>query len=336
VLLSDIDYDLPGEAIAQRPLEDRASSKLLHLDRRTGEIHDRVFRDVVELLSPGDLLVVNNTRVSAKRVFGRKPTGAKVEMLLLRHEGSGVFQALVRPGKRLRQGAVVELDGGAIATIEADAQDGLKLVRIEGTADAPDMIDALGTVPLPPYIHSPIPDPSRYQTVYASVDGSAAAPTAGLHFTGEILTALRTKGVSIAEVTLDVGIDTFRLIHEADPEKHQMHGERCTLSPETADAVANCQGRIIGVGTTSVRTLESFACGIRRVEPGSRFSSLFIRPGYEFRVVGGMFTNFHMPRTTMLLMVSAMASVEALKRSYEHALANGYRFLSFGDSMLII
>jgi len=336
VQLSDIDYELPASAIAQTPLEDRASSKLLHLDRRTGEIHDRVFGDVVDLLSPGDLLVLNNTRVSARRVLGRRPTGARVELLLLRRIGPSLYEALAKPGKRLRPGAIVDLEGGTQATVEADIGEGLKLVRILKPIPQDEGGEALGTMPLPPYVRAQIPDSSRYQTVYASVDGSAAAPTAGLHFTQAILDALRAKGVGIAEVTLDVGLDTFRPVHENDPKKHQMHGERCTLSPRTAGAVESCQGRIIAVGTTSVRTLESFACGNRRVASGSQFSNLFITPGYEFKVVDGMFTNFHMPRTTMLLMVSAMASVAAMRRSYEHALHRGYRFLSFGDSMLII
>lgn len=334
--LSDIDYELPEASIAQTPLEDRASSKLLHLDKRTGEIWDRRFRDVVDILMPDDLLVVNNTRVSALRLVGRKPTGAQVELLLLHEDEPGVFTALAKPGKRLQSGAIIDFADGLSATVEATFQDGRRRVRFAAMRDLAAKLQSLGSVPLPPYIQNPIKDDERYQTVYASVKGSAASPTAGLHFTGEILDALRAKQVEIAEVTLEVSIDTFRPIREEAPDKHRMHGEYCTLPLETARAVESCKGRIIAVGTTSARTLESFARGKRRIESGAHFSKLFIRPGYEFRVVDAMFTNFHMPRTTMLLMVSALASMESIKRSYEHALRSGYRFLSFGDSMLIV
>jgi S-adenosylmethionine:tRNA ribosyltransferase-isomerase len=336
LLLSDFDYELPPEAIAQTPLSDRAASKLLHLDRRTGEIRDRVFREVVDILQPGDLLVVNNTRVTALRLFGRRPTGAQVELLLLEEESAGIYTALARPGRRLRPGATVEFDEGLTGVILADLDGARKRVRFEPAEGLADRLAKIGRVPLPPYITSALADAERYQTVYAVAKGSAAAPTAGLHFTPEILRALRAKGVEVAEVTLDVSIDTFRPVADDDPENHRMHGENCSLSPATARAVQACRGRIIAVGTTSARTLESFAIGRKKVESGSQVTRLFIRPDYDFQVVDGMFTNFHMPRTTMLLMVAALASPESIRKSYRHALGSEYRFLSFGDSMLIV
>ncbi|MFI5386632.1 MAG: tRNA preQ1(34) S-adenosylmethionine ribosyltransferase-isomerase QueA [Fimbriimonadales bacterium] len=334
--LEDLDYDLPEEAIAQTPLADRAASKLLWLHRDTGEIEDRAFRDVVDILQPRDLLVLNDTRVTALRLLGEKPTGGQVELLLLKEVAPSNFEALAKPGRRLRPGAEIRFEGGLTASVVENLPEGRKRVVFAPDPDLADKLRHLGRVPLPPYVKRPIDDPERYQTVYARAAGSAAAPTAGLHFTREILDQLEAKGVRIAKVTLDVGLDTFRPITALDPLQHQIHGETCQLPEETRRAIAEAKGRIVAVGTTAVRTLESFAIGPREVEAGSKNTRLFITPGFRFQIVDGMFTNFHMPRTTMLMMISAMAGEGAVRRAYEHALAGGYRFLSFGDSMLIL
>ncbi len=329
-LLSDYDYHLPVESIAQAPLADRAASKLLVLDKHTGEVSHHVFRECVELLRPGDLLVMNDTRVTARRLFGERPSGGKVEALLLREIEPLVWEALVKPGKRLRIGSEITFPDALLASVTDVHDDGRRTLRFNA-----DPSNA-GAVPLPPYITRLLADAERYQTVYAREGGSAAAPTAGLHFSPEILTALQAKGVNIAYVTLDVGLDTFRPVQAERLEEHQMHGERCSIPVETAIAIQNAKGRVIAVGTTTVRTLESRAVGLRQVDPGEMTTKIFIRPGYEFKIVDGMFTNFHMPRTTMLMMLSAMAGRENVLRSYASALAEGYRFLSFGDSMLIL
>ncbi len=333
--LSDYDYDLPESLIAQTPLADRAASRLLWLNRSSGAVEHRQFRDVLEILQPGDLLVVNNTRVTARRLFGHKPTGGEVELLLLREVAPRQFECLAKPGRRLPVGAKVEFgEGWPIATVVAVSEGPTRTV--EFASDPTRLIEEAGMVPLPPYITTPLGDAERYQTVFAERGGSAAAPTAALHFTNELVEALQRQGIVFAEVTLDVGLDTFRPVQVDNLAEHVMHGESCTVPTATAEKISACQGRVIGVGTTSVRTLESFAVGPRRVEAGTRSTSLFVRPGFAFKVVDGMFTNFHMPRTTMLMMISAMASHEAVFRAYREAIAERYRFLSFGDSMLIV
>jgi len=333
--LSDYEYTLPEELIAQTPLEDRAASRLLWL-QPDGTVEHLLFRDVLDLFDPGDLLVMNDTRVSALRLLGRKSTGASVEALLLREMGSRIYEALVKPGKRLKLGSRIIFSSELCATVVGEAEGGLKQLEFDPVSDLTALLDAEGLVPLPPYIHSALADKERYQTVYGVAQGSAAAPTAGLHFTQEIMNSLRVKGVQIATVTLHVGIDTFRPVQVEDLDEHRMHGERCELSKETADLVNHAAGRIIAVGTTTVRTLESFAIGPRRVEAGIRDTRLFIRPGYRFNVIDGMFTNFHLPGTTMLVMLSALVGREALLNAYGKAIDHGYRFLSFGDSMLIL
>lgn len=333
--LSAFDYVLPPDRIAQEPLAERDASRLLYLHRDSGEIAHRVFRDVVDILQPGDLLVMNDTRVTALRLYGAKTTGGQVELLLLERLGYGRFETLAKPGKRLQPGATVGFENDLTGVIEADRGDGRKLVRFDGD-DVDTRLAEIGLAPLPPYVHKPLRDRERYQTVYATHGGSAAAPTAGLHFTSALLAALDAKGVRRATVTLDVGLDTFRPIAVDDPAEHAMHGERCVVPPEMAEAVAICKGRIVAVGTTSARTLESFATGPRRIEAGEKVSKLFIQPGYRFQVIDGMFTNFHMPRTTMLLMISALAGSSAIANAYQSALEENYRFLSLGDSMLIL
>ncbi len=333
--LSDYDYDLPESLIAQTPLEDRAASRLLVLPRAAGAPQHRQFREVPELLREGDLLILNDTRVSALRLLGRKPTGAAVEALLLSELSPGNFIALMRPGKRLRVGARVEFDD-LTATVAEEMPEGQRRLVFDRHSLLSDRLRAIGMVPLPPYITAALSDPERYQTVIASKSGSAAAPTAALHFTSSMLDALRAKGVQTATVTLSVGLDTFRPVEAQDLDGHRMHGEICEVPLETAEAVARCQGRIVAVGTTSVRTLETFAEGPRRLATGSRTSRLFIRPGYEWKIVDGMFTNFHLPKTTMLMMLSALVGRERLLDAYAEAIHREYRFLSFGDSMLVI
>lgn len=334
--LSHYDYQLPDDLIAQTPLEDRGSSRLLHLDKSTGEIRDRIFRDVLDLLQPDDLLVWNDTRVTALRLFGQKPTGGSVEALLLQETAPGVFTALVKPGKRLKPGAKIEFSGGLVAEVTRELEEPVKELRFELAENLNDRLREFGQVPLPPYIHEVLADPDRYQTVYAQSGGSAAAPTAGLHFTPEIIQRLKEKGVGMVRVTLDVSLDTFRPVMVESLDEHKMHGEVCRIPEETAQAILDCRGRVIAVGTTTARTLESFAFGKRQVATGEKKTSIFIRPGYEWQILDGLFTNFHMPKTTMLMMISALAGNQNIVRAYTHAIQHRYRFLSFGDSMLIL
>lgn len=333
--LSDFDYELPEELIAQEPLADRADSRLLWLHKSTGLIEHRRFRDVPEVLAPGDLLVVNDTRVTALRLNGRKKTGGQVELLLLRERETGEFEALVRPARRLNPGSTVEFAEGLTAEIVLDLGGGQRLIRFAHDDRLADKLAEAGEVPLPPYIGRKLLDPERYQTVFARRGGSAAAPTAGLHFTTDILSQLHSRGVDVAHVTLEVGLDTFRPVTADNIAEHRMHGEWCEVSEEVAEKIESCLGRIIAVGTTAVRTLETFAVGLRKIEPGRRNTEIFITPGYRFQISDGMFTNFHMPRTTMLMMVGAMAGVGPVKEAYRQAVDRRYRFLSFGDAMLI-
>jgi S-adenosylmethionine:tRNA ribosyltransferase-isomerase len=335
VRASDFFYELPEELIAQEPLADRSASRLLILHRETGEIEHRTFRDSIDFLNAGDLLVLNDTRVSAVRLLGKRASGGAVEALLLEDHGDGRFTALTRPAKKLREGERIELGPGLDAIVEQDLGGGKKgIAFVQSNYET--SLARIGKVPLPPYIKASLADPERYQTVYSNSKGSAAAPTAGLHFTKELLDAIRAKGVTTAMVTLDVSLDTFRPITAENVEDHVMHGERCYLSEETAGLVNSCEGRVFAVGTTSVRTLESFAIGKRRVDPGTRVTDLFITPGYEFRVVEGLFTNFHMPGTTLMLLLSAFAGRENVLGAYRSAVENRYRFLSFGDAMLVV
>ncbi len=333
--LSDFAYDLPEDLIAQTPLEDRSSSRLLVL-HRNGAIEHRRFVEAIDLLQPGDLLVMNDTRVSAVRLFGHKSSGGEVEALLLRRIGSALYEALLRPGKRLKSGSRIEFDDRLSATVQAEQVDGVRTILFDDVADLEARIKVKGLVPLPPYIHERLADAERYQTVYGVHSGSSAAPTAGLHFTSEILDRLIVKGVDTARVTLHVGIDTFRPVQVENLDEHQMHGETCIVSEEAAKKVREAKGRIIAVGTTTVRTLESFAMGQRLVQAGEMESKLFIRPGFKFQIVDGMFTNFHLPATTMLLMISALATKNSVLEAYRQAISEKYRFLSFGDSMLIL
>ena len=346
---SDFDYHLPEASIAQTPLEPRDSSRLLVLDRGSGELSHRSFHEIGDYLHPGDLLVLNQTRVIPARIYARKPTGGKVEVLLLRSLDELTWECLVG-GKGLRPGIKIQVESGPGAEIVETLEGSGRLVRFNEPIEP--FFPKVGNVPLPPYIHEKLEDPERYQTVYAREPGSAAAPTAGLHFTPQLLKALQARGVRVASVTLHVGLDTFAPVTEDDPQQHMIHTEWCQLPEATADAVNDTRaagGRIIAVGTTSVRTLESAARQILdqysktvvgRASPvACPFigpTSLFILPGYEFKLVDAIITNFHLPRSTLIMLVSAFAGREKILETYDTAIKEGYRFYSFGDAMLIL
>lgn len=336
---SDFDYDLPQSSIAQTPVEPRHASRLLVLHRDGGELEHSRFWELDSYLRPGDLLVINRTRVIPARVYAHKPTGGRVELLLLHREDELTWEALVG-GKGLTAGKTVQVDGGLTAEI-IDVLEGSRR-RIRFSQPVEPALEQVGQMPLPPYIHTALHDPSRYQTVYADQPGSAAAPTAGLHFTPELMEKLRAKGIQFAEVTLHVGLDTFAPVTEDHPDEHQIHTEWCEVTPEAAEAIRAARragGRIVAVGTTSVRTLESAAREASPeevVRPISGPTSLFILPGYSFKAVDGMITNFHLPKSTLIMLVSAFAGREKVLETYRQAVQAGYRFYSFGDAMLIL
>ena len=342
---SDFDYHLPPEQVAQTPIEPRDSSRLLVLDRSSIEIAHARFRDLPEYLEPGDLLVFNDSRVFPARLYGQSnSSGRAIELLLLTRLGTGHWRALVKPGRRMRPGAGFEVSAadGAV-TVRGEVLD----VEPAGTRivvfDDESLLDRIGVVPLPPYIHEPLRDPERYQTVYSDVEGSVAAPTAGLHFTPGLLDRLRQAGALTTFVTLHVGWDSFRPVTAQDPTGHEMHSEYWELSESAAEqinAALNEGRRVISVGTTAVRLLENAAsrngASERTVEPGSGWVDLFIRPGFDYRVISGLITNFHLPRSTLLMLVSAFAGRERILGAYRTAVDHGYRFYSFGDAMLIL
>ena len=336
----DFDYSLPEECIAQQPIEPRDAARLLVLPRQGNTLQHATFRDLDQLLAPGDLLVLNETRVIPARLYGRKiPTGGRVEILLLKRQDAHHWEALVG-GKGLSEGRRIQVEDGPQAEIAAHLDGARRLVRFSEPVES--WLPLSGHTPLPPYIHTPLENPERYQTVYARQPGSAAAPTAGLHFTTELMERLGKKGVGFASVTLHVGLDTFAPVTEAMPEEHAIHTEWCQLTPQAADQIRRTRaagGRVIAVGTTSVRTLESAA---RASPPGETVvqfegaTDLFILPGYSFRLVDGMITNFHLPRSTLIMLVSAFAGRERILDAYQLAIREGYRFYSFGDAMLIL
>jgi S-adenosylmethionine:tRNA ribosyltransferase-isomerase len=341
MLTSDFDYDLPLEFIAQHPVEPRDSSRLLVLDRQSGEIEHAMFHDLGRYLVPDDLMVLNETRVIPARLFARKlPGGGKAEILLLHRQDELTWEALVG-GKGLGMGRRLQLLGKAgqplplCADVIAILDGPRRLVHFDKPVESY-LVEA-GHVPLPPYIHASLEDPERYQTVYASKVGSAAAPTAGLHFSTALIEQLKAQGVRFARATLHVGLDTFAPVTEADPTQHQIHSEWCEVTPETASQIRDAQlagGRVIAVGTTSVRTIETAAAG-GRIQPVTGPTSLYILPGYHFQAVQAMITNFHLPRSTLIMLVSAFAGREKILAAYETAKKEGYRFYSFGDAMLI-
>ena len=333
---SDFDYDLPSEFIAQAPAEPRDSSRLLVLDRHTGEIEHRIFRQIGGFLHSGDLLVINRTRVIPARLYARKPTGGRIEVLLLRREDLLTWECLVG-GKGLSVGKKITIEKGPDAEIVEVLDGSRRKVRFAEPIEP--FFPRVGHVPLPPYIHEPLKDFERYQTVYARESGSAAAPTAGLHFTPSLMDELRSRGIRFADVTLHVGLDTFAPVTEADPEEHQIHTEWCELPPSTVQEVAQAKdngNRVIAVGTTTVRTLESAArVGQNLLLSYSGPTNLYILPGFRFKIVDAMITNFHLPRSTLIMLVSAFAGRQTILHAYEVAKKEGYRFYSFGDAMLI-
>jgi S-adenosylmethionine:tRNA ribosyltransferase-isomerase len=346
MLTSDFDYHLPESSIAQTPSEPRDSSRLLVLHRETGEIEHKIFRDVRDYLKAGDLLVLNQTRVIPARIFAHKETGGKVELLLLRRRDELTWEALVG-GKGLRVGKSVQVEHGPKAEILEILEGSERLIKFSEPIEP--YFSQVGNVPLPPYIHEKLSDPERYQTVFAKEPGSAAAPTAGLHFTPQLLDEIKSMGVMVAYVTLHVGLDTFAPVNEDNPEEHKIHSEWCELPQQTADLINETKrngGRVVAVGTTSVRTLESAGQGAildtrdsnteYRISSFTGSTTLFILPGYSFKVVDVMITNFHLPKSTLLMLVSAFAGREKILQTYELAIQEGYRFYSFGDAMLIL
>lgn len=336
----DFYYDLPQELIAQRPLENRSSSRLLTLSRESGEIAHRHFRDIIEYLNPGDCLVMNNTRVIPACLYGVKEgTGGKIEFLLLKRIDINTWNVILRPGKRARAGARFSFGDGLLrAEVLEVLPDGNRIVRFEYDGVWEELLDRLGEMPLPPYIKEKLTDKERYQTVYSKIEGSAAAPTAGLHFTNELIDEIRKKGVNTAELTLHVGLGTFRPVSAENVEDHIMHTEHYEVAPEAAEIINKTResgGRIIAVGTTSVRTLETVADEDGTMRPGIGDTSIFIYPGYKFKITDAIITNFHLPESTLLMLVSAFAGKENIFRAYETAVRERYRFFSFGDAMLL-
>lgn len=337
---SDFYFELPEELIAQDPLEDRSSSRLMVVDKKTGEVAHRIFRDIVEYLHPGDCLVINDTKVIPARLIGvREDTGAKIELLLLKRKENDVWETLVKPGKKCRKGAKLVFGSGELhAEIIDVLEDGNRLVQFAYEGIFEEVLDRLGQMPLPPYITHKLKDKNRYQTVYAKYEGSAAAPTAGLHFTQELLKEIEEMGVKIARVTLHVGLGTFRPVKVENVLEHHMHSEYYHVSKEAADlinATRQAGGRIISVGTTSTRTLESVADEDGVIHPGSGNTEIFIYPGYQFKAIDCLITNFHLPESTLLMLVSALAGKEHILAAYEEAVRERYRFFSFGDAMFI-
>ena len=339
--LHDYYYDLPEELIAQDPLEDRSSSRLMVLDKETGNVEHHVFKEIIDYLNPGDCLVINDTKVLPARLYGNKVgTDAKIEVLLLKRREMDVWETLVKPGKKCKPGTVINFGDGILTGEVIDVvEEGNRLIKFNYEGTFEEVLDRLGEMPLPPYITHKLKDKSRYQTVYAKYEGSAAAPTAGLHFTKELLEKIREKGVKIAHVTLHVGLGTFRPVKVDNILEHHMHSEFYMVDEEDANLINTCKengGRIISVGTTSTRTLETVTDENGVVHEGSGWTQIFIYPGYKFKAIDCLITNFHLPESTLIMLVSALAGREKVLNAYEIAVKEKYRFFSFGDAMLII
>ena len=339
--VKDFRYDLPQELIAQDPLEDRSSSRLLVLDKDTGEITHKHFYDIIDYLDEGDCLVLNETKVIPARLMGvKKDTGAVVEILLLKRKSKTVWECLVKPGKKCRVGAVIEFGEGLLTgTVSDIVEEGNRIIEFEFDGIFEEILDKLGTMPLPPYITHTLKDRNRYQTVYAKNDGSAAAPTAGLHFTKKLLKDIEDKGVKLAKVTLHVGLGTFRPVKVSDVRQHHMHSEFFQVSKEAADIINSTRAngkRVICVGTTSTRTVESASEDKGYLKETSGWTDIFIYPGYKFKVLDALITNFHLPESTLVMLVSALAGREKVLHAYEEAVKEKYRFFSFGDAMFIM
>ena len=338
--VKDYDYDLPEELIAQDPLEDRSSSRLMVLDRQTGDVEHRHFTDILEYLHPGDCLVINNTKVIPARLFGvKEDTQAKIEVLLLKRKENDIWETLVKPGKKAKPGTKLVFGDGLLTAEVVDVvEEGNRLIQFHYDGIFEEILDQLGQMPLPPYITHQLKDKNRYQTVYAKYDGSAAAPTAGLHFTKDLLQKVKDMGVDIAEVTLHVGLGTFRPVKVENVLDHHMHSEFYMVSQEAADKINRAKEsghRVIAVGTTSTRTLEAAADENGRLHETSGWTEIFIYPGYQFKVIDALITNFHLPQSTLVMLVSALAGREHVLHAYETAVKERYRFFSFGDAMLI-
>lgn len=336
----DFDFDLPEELIAQTPLERRDASKLLVLDKTTGEISHRHFTDVIDYMEKGDTLVLNDTKVMPARHYGvKEETGAVIEVLLLKDEGNNVWECLTKPAKRIKEGTTVSFgDGKLKAKCMEVLDEGIRKFKLEYKGILYEILDELGEMPLPPYIHEKLKDKDRYQTVYAKNVGSAAAPTAGLHFTKDLLEKIKDKGVNIAYITLHVGLGTFRPVNVEDVTKHKMHSEYYVMSADVADLLNKTKEeghKIISVGTTSTRTLETIASLYGKFKECSGWTDIFIYPGYEFKGIDYLITNFHLPKSTLVMLVSALAGKDNIMKAYNEAVENKYRFFSFGDSMLI-
>lgn len=336
----DFNYYLPEELIAQDPLEDRSGSRLLVLDKDSGAIEHRIFKDIVEYLKEGDCLVINDTKVIPARLIGEKEdTGAKIEVLLLKRQENDIWETLVRPGKKTKIGTRIRFgDGLLIGEVVRVVEEGNRLVKFYYEGIFEEILDRLGQMPLPPYITHELQDKNRYQTVYAKYEGSAAAPTAGLHFTKELLKQIEEKGIVIAKVTLHVGLGTFRPVKVDNITEHHMHSEFYQIDPEQAEKINRTKkqgGRVVCVGTTSCRTVESAAGEDGFVKPGSGNTEIFIYPGYRFKALDALITNFHLPESTLIMLVSALAGREYVLKAYEEAVREGYRFFSFGDAMFI-
>lgn len=335
MLLREFDYALPEELIAQEPLVERDKSRLLVVKRKSQAVEHRDFADILDYLHEDDLMVFNNTRVVAARLNGFKESGGKVEALLMKRIEAGVWEAMVKPGRRVGVGVKLIFDGGLSADVIDRTPEGGRILRMYAESDPDELIAKLGQVPLPPYIHKRLNDPDRYQTVYAASDGSVAAPTAGLHFTPALLEKIKAKGIQTAFVTLHVGIATFRPVRTESIEDHEMHTEDYEISEASAELINSAKGRIVCVGTTTARALESAAIDKRRVAVGSGSTNLFIKPPYDFRIVEAMITNFHIPKSTLLVLISALAGTTLIQKAYQEAVKERYRFLSFGDAMFI-
>lgn len=338
--VKDFYFDLPEELIAQDPLKDRSSSRLLVLDKDTGRVQHKVFRDIVEYLRPGDCLVINDTKVIPARLFGiKKDTGAKIEILLLKRRENDIWETLVRPGKKCRPGTVIEFGEGLLSgTVVETVDDGNRLIRLSYKGIFEEILDRLGQMPLPPYITHELKDKNRYQTVYAKHEGSAAAPTAGLHFTNELLKQIEEMGVKVAHVTLHVGLGTFRPVKVENVLDHHMHSEFYVVEESEARKVNDTKaagGRVICVGTTSCRTVESASTDDGILQAKTGWTEIFIYPGYRFKVLDALITNFHLPESTLVMLVSALAGREHILDAYKEAVKERYRFFSFGDAMFI-
>ncbi|MCL2575922.1 MAG: tRNA preQ1(34) S-adenosylmethionine ribosyltransferase-isomerase QueA [Defluviitaleaceae bacterium] len=334
----DFYYELPQELIAQTPLKDRQTSKLLTLDKTSGAVSHGIFTDILDVFNAGDCLVINNTKVIPARLFGQN-NGKVVEILLLNNKGNNIWEILVKPGKYARKSDRLVFGKVLCGEIVDVLDNGNRLIKLEYDGIFEEILDELGEMPLPPYITEKLEDKNRYQTVYAAEPGSAAAPTAGLHFTKELLDALVLKGVKVANVTLHVGLGTFRPVKTDKIEDHEMHSEFYILDPSQAEIINNCRkngGRVVAVGTTSVRTLESCATDDGVLHPNSGYTSIFIYPGYKYKAVDALITNFHLPESTLIMLVSAFAGRENVLNAYNEAIAQRYRFFSFGDAMLIM